>query len=941
MPIAAESAVRLHAQTSFTVSSLRHMTANRRLGLMGVICCVSLLLTQVAAWPQDSNAGSWWQSLQGKKGHVTGNLNERFSLDDANPEDTPSDSADSPSDSADTPSSDDAKTGSTGINPSDPGTAQLIRTWISTAEPPPNATDGSNLHYTFGGRMVGTTPSGIITSRHESGNFDPVNLWTNWRTLDSVDHCTMEQYVRAKLVGVSIANCTERYKPIVKRWVGLQAAAALKAVRILKLKATFKLFGPAPEKALTATIARQEPEQGTALSRGQSVRLYVYTPPAKTIKVPDFIGMKARAAVQFLKNIGLKAQLKPGPAAPSPGRFGSVYRQTPAAGAILNPGATISLQIYSPVADQVKDYEKQRDEVIQTIKACRFEEAKDLIDAIESIDVRQLLKRRYEQAIEKEKIVKKRMVRARNLSRSCQYEAALDVLSNAQADTQCEQIRTNIKVIRKKTTLANQREIRTKALFKEANQLFLACKFDAARAKLTSARQNTQCSRYTRNFDSAGLKIDAGITREGRTRQLFNDANRLFKKRDYEASLSKLEAAKANTKCDRYVSRIDTAVAKVKAAIGENKPAMVRIPDVTGRKTARAERDLEVLGLKVEVRKTGKAPSAADAGTVIRSRPEASQSVPVGSLVSIDVFGAYQPQMVVIPDIIGLNINAAKARLAAVDLKAKVRKDRKPGSLAEAGIIYGSIPEYRTKVNKDSLITLLAFGDFGSPPSDNVVWTDAWNGEINLTGIWLNGKKTSLGNLMRLVGVKQPKKQSSVDSLLDIPGAITEGITEGIGEAVTMMMRVGLGVVEQGIPISLTFTPEGNRYRLDLPGEGEIAKQWRQVKTQIPLFNPSIGGAMTMSYQLPENVGVINVKLFSKNTGRQLEIEISGSMKNPDTATRTTLRTARFIFVGTLDKGLLPPKEMMRQILERAHTSAKRYAPELAPKIAEEIRKIP
>jgi len=305
------------------------------------------------------------------------------------------------------------------------------------------------------------------------------------------------------------------------------------------------------------------------------------------------------------------------------------------------------------------------------------------------------------------------------------------------------------------------------------------------------------------------------------------------------------------------------------------------------------------------------------------------------------VFGAYQPQMVVIPNIIGLNINAAKAKLATVDLKAKVRKDRKPESLTEAGIIYGSIPKYRTKVNKNSLITLLAFGDFEPPPSDNVVWTEAWKGEINLAGIWLNGKKTSLGNLMRLAGVKQPQKKSSADSLLDIPGAITEGISKGISEAIVMMVRVGLGVVEQGIPISFTFTPEGNRYRLDLPGEGEIAKQWRQVKTQIPLFNLSVGGAMTMSYPLPENAGVINVKLFSKNTGNQLEIEISGSIKNPDTATQTTVRTARFIFAGTLDKGLLSPKEMMRQILERAHTSAKKYAPELAPKIAEEIRKIP
>ncbi len=60
--------------------------------------------------------------------------------------------------------------------------------------------------------IVGQTPTGIITDRHDTGRFDPNFLWVNRRGLDSVNHCTMGEYVEARMNGGSTSHCHGRYR---------------------------------------------------------------------------------------------------------------------------------------------------------------------------------------------------------------------------------------------------------------------------------------------------------------------------------------------------------------------------------------------------------------------------------------------------------------------------------------------------------------------------------------------------------------------------------------------------------------------------------------------------------------------------------------------------------------------------------------------------------
>jgi hypothetical protein len=103
-------------------------------------------------------------------------------------------------------------------DPKNPNTAALINEWISLAKPPINATECAQTRYEAWGRAVGRTNGAMVIQA--SGKPDNVGgrssveyLWSMRDQLDSVDHCTLGEYVTAKLGNQSISHCKGRYKP--------------------------------------------------------------------------------------------------------------------------------------------------------------------------------------------------------------------------------------------------------------------------------------------------------------------------------------------------------------------------------------------------------------------------------------------------------------------------------------------------------------------------------------------------------------------------------------------------------------------------------------------------------------------------------------------------------------------------------------------------------
>jgi len=232
------------------------------------------------------------------------------------------------------------------VNPSDPKVAALIRQWIDIAKPPENAVPGNNLRYTYRGNKIGTTVDGIIRSDHETGAFDPVFLWTSRRTLDSVNHGTMEEYVLARLLDESTAGFAGRYGAV-KNLEGEPLKKAMDAVAAAGFKHAVALGTPARTAEEEGTIESQTPPWNRHLRRGQTVNLTVHSKrKVVTVPVPDVREMDLADAMQVLRSDGFEVKPKLLRGAPDASEASKVKEQEPSAGERVAAGSVVVVKAY-------------------------------------------------------------------------------------------------------------------------------------------------------------------------------------------------------------------------------------------------------------------------------------------------------------------------------------------------------------------------------------------------------------------------------------------------------------------------------------------------------------------------------------------------------------------------------------------------------------------
>jgi beta-lactam-binding protein with PASTA domain len=237
------------------------------------------------------------------------------------------------------------------LDPQKEDVSSLIREWITTARPPEKAVEGNNVRYSGKGNIIGTVVGGIIESRHETGEVDPVFLWTNRRLLDSVDHCTMEEFVVARLKNVSISHCAGRYGAV-KNLKGLRLADARAVVTGAGFEYSLVPGSPAKTPEEEGKVEKQEPGPEHFLRKGQSIRLTIHAPYVpKTVTLPDFIGKPLAEARKWIEQNELKSSLQPGSPAPAAALSGAVEKQEPAAGTEVAKGSTVTLTIHSAHVD--------------------------------------------------------------------------------------------------------------------------------------------------------------------------------------------------------------------------------------------------------------------------------------------------------------------------------------------------------------------------------------------------------------------------------------------------------------------------------------------------------------------------------------------------------------------------------------------------------------
>jgi hypothetical protein len=243
------------------------------------------------------------------------------------------------------------------LDPTGRDVAPLIREWLSVAEPVENA-DGASFRYDAWGRVIGSAAPGMgrtvgAQPPPDGGGVPEAYAWRQRARLDSIDHCTLEAYVVAKLGGASTSHCAGRYPRTVAvpDVTGLPLADAAGQLRRQGLEVVPQLLGPAPSRELTGRVAAQRPASLSRLAPGSTVEVDVYgdyTEPRAG--VPDVRGLTLPEAQRALRSAGLGIEPSLLGAAPSAAQALKVHAQTPAAGATVAPGTAVRIDLWGEYA---------------------------------------------------------------------------------------------------------------------------------------------------------------------------------------------------------------------------------------------------------------------------------------------------------------------------------------------------------------------------------------------------------------------------------------------------------------------------------------------------------------------------------------------------------------------------------------------------------------
>lgn len=242
------------------------------------------------------------------------------------------------------------------IDPRSSEAGRLIEEWLRIAEPPDNAR-GARLRYDGWGRAQGT---GIHGERitpgpppdGAAGKTPAEFAWTLRDALDSIDHCTLGEFVTANLGGGSTDRCRGRRRPApstvvtVERVLDLSVDEAEARLRALGLVARPEGGDPAPSPALAFKVYDQAPRAGAQAPPGSAVRIIVHSAYDAQRAVPDLAGLTVDEATARLQSLGLVARPEGGDPAPAPEQQFRVYRQRPGAGSALAPGGTVSFTVH-------------------------------------------------------------------------------------------------------------------------------------------------------------------------------------------------------------------------------------------------------------------------------------------------------------------------------------------------------------------------------------------------------------------------------------------------------------------------------------------------------------------------------------------------------------------------------------------------------------------
>jgi hypothetical protein len=159
---------------------------------------------------------------------------------------------------------------------------------------------------------------------------------------------------------------------------------------------------------------------------------------------------------------------------------------------------------------------------------------------------------------------------ARSLYNYCKYENTLAKLQDAINKTPCDKYRDFLSEKIAKTKAAKELDDNLKVMVDQARNDYKSCNYDEALAILNKALSQAKCNKHIESIKNKISMAENRKAYEKTTKRLHEEAKSLYKRKDYDGALAKLQQAYNHTKCNRYKDSLSSMIAKVQ---GKLKPS--------------------------------------------------------------------------------------------------------------------------------------------------------------------------------------------------------------------------------------------------------------------------------------------------------------------------------------------------------------------------------
>ena len=349
------------------------------------------------------------------------------------------------------------------------------------------------------------------------------------------------------------------------------------------------------------------------------------------------------------------------------------------------------------------------------------------------------------------------------------------------------------------------------------------------------------------------------MNRELRTVDLWKSADASFRAGEYDDAYADLAAAQANTRCDQYRARIAEATAQVVRAKGEALAAQAR--------AALASCDFDRAEALVQTLEEGGWPVAAELRTVLEAaatREEQAMALYDQGEGQADA-GNREAALTALRQAQGLT--------QCPDLRSEIA--------AEIAALQGTATQDQGTGEQGTQGQGAAVPATPEPAmTPTGTWTGPWRGTMQLSDLVVNGQRMGPRDLAFMIErewqnyvARRSAENNPLSPMeIDIAGKAKD------------LFKSGLFLLQGPVPVAFALQPEGNGYRLVIPGApppSSDSPPLVQFVQGLPPFQPNGQGGLRAS--LSDNKGsVINLDIAAADAAlSQLNLAINIRMQVP------------------------------------------------------------